>query len=146
MGLTEKFVRRTETYTDHAGAKISFNIHLEKLDSGYLVVAEETPESRGSRLGYALSSFSPKAPDLALVKLRDKIRREINVRYLCEDDGQLRLTQEATRLRISQRERGEGSTETIFEVNGRAIDSEQFFALLKDYEGWEAEFHIRYPD
>ena len=52
---------------------------------------------------HVVSAFSI-SPDLATAKLENKIRREINTRYLDEDeDGDLRLTQPVTRFRVSHR-------------------------------------------
>jgi hypothetical protein len=129
-----------DSYPAANGRKIEFSITAEELAMGYVVTAEETSKSRGKRCGYNFRMFSNDNPYTALGMIRQKIRKNLAVKYIDDSQGTIGLTHDKLVGRIKYSSEGE---ETCIEVDGREISIEQLKDILSTYEGFELFLKIK---
>lgn len=127
-----------EGYRNAGGKNIEFSINAEELPIGYSVTAIETNKSKGKRIGYDFHVFSSTLSE-ALWKIRHKIKKNLCTKYIDETDGHVVLTHDKLVGRITS----SGNGYTVIEVDGREIDSEQFWKILSMYEGFEISLKIK---
>jgi hypothetical protein len=138
MDNTKKDFPIVESYRNAAEKNIEFSINAEYLPIGYSVAAIETNKSKGKRIGYDFHVFSSTLSE-ALWKIRDKIKRNLAIKYTDDKEGHLVLTHDTLIGRITSSEMGE----TVIEVDGKALDSEQFWGIISSYEGFEISLVIK---
>lgn len=130
-----------ESYQSADGNIIEFEIRLIDASDGYMLEAEETPESKGKRFGYRFGTFASDSLYTALEDIRTKIRKELSVKYLDYNEyGSLSLTRDELVGRITY------STEDdaiVIEADGIKITFLDFWNILPTYEGFEFEFKIK---
>ena len=95
----------TESYRSAAGKNVEFTVNAEERPIGYSVTAIETKKSKEKRIGYAFHVFSNTLPE-ALWKIRDKIKRNLAIKYTDEIEGRLVLTHDKLVGRITSSENG----------------------------------------
>jgi hypothetical protein len=127
-----------EDHRNAAGKNIEFSINAEELLIGYSVTAIETNKSKGKRIGYQFHIFSSTLSE-ALWKIRDKIKKNLCTKYIDETDGHTVLTHDKLVGRITS----SGNGYSVIEVDGKEIDSEQFWKILSTYEGFEISLTIK---
>ena len=81
-----------ESHTSASGQEITFRIDMDESPTGYRATAQETDRSRGCRMGFRLSVFSPINPYLALGEFRRLIRTRLATRSVERSDGFVGLT------------------------------------------------------
>jgi hypothetical protein len=127
-----------ESYRNAAGKNIEFSINAEELLIGYSVTAIETNKSKGKRIGYAFHVFASTLSE-ALWKVRDKIKKTLCTKYIDEADSHTFLTHDKLVGRITS----SGNGYTVIEVDGKALDSEQFWGIMSSYEGFEISLDLK---
>ena len=90
----------TESYRSAAEKNVDFTINAEELPIGYSVTATETRKSKGKRIGYDFHVVSSTLPE-ALWKIRDKIKKNLAIKYTDEIEGRLVLTHDRLVGRIT---------------------------------------------
>lgn len=121
---------RTEEFVDFAGRTRKFTVKLHELPLGYSVTAVEEAEGDD---GYVFKAFSPVDPFHALVDLRKRIPKLLCVRHLLMRDGELSLTHDRLRGRIS-------SGGVV--VDGIFLTFDQLAELLQTHEGFQFDLKI----
>jgi tetratricopeptide (TPR) repeat protein len=129
-----------ETYRAADGRQVQFLITARKFPSGFLVEAEETPDSRGTRFGYRFRAFSAIKPWCALGALRDKIRRNLAVNYLDTSEPVALPTHSELVGRIDY---SSEDKEVVLEIDGRKVTKDDFWKIISIHEGFEIELKIR---
>ena len=127
-----------ESYRNAAGKNIEFSINAEYFPIGYSATAIETNKSKGKRIGYQFHIFSSTLNEV-LWKIRDKIKKTLCTKYIDEADSHTFLTHDKLVGRITS----SGNGYTVIEVDGKEIDSEQFWKILSTYEGFEISLVIK---
>jgi hypothetical protein len=128
-----------ETYCAADGRPVQFLITTRKFPSGFLLEAEETPDSRGTRFGYRFSAFSTINPWRALGPLRDKIRRNLAIKYLDTSEPFALPTHDELVGRIDYSSEDE---EVVLEIDGRKVTKDEFWRIVSTYEGFEIELKL----
>jgi len=128
----------TESYRNAAGKIIEFSIDITSLSSGVTATAIETDKSKGKRIGYHFNVYSGTLNE-ALWKIRDKIKRNLATKYIDEEEGHTILTHDKLVGRITSSDIGD----TVIEVDGKEINSEQFWKILSMHDGFEISLTIK---
>jgi hypothetical protein len=123
----------TEEFVDFAGRTRKFAIEQYPVPSGYGVCASEDVEGDD---GYVFRALSTVDSFHALGDLRRRIRKLLSVRHLLEKDGELSLTHDRLRGRISS-----GG----IVVDGIFLTFDQLADLVQTYEGFQFDLKIVDP-
>lgn len=126
----------TDHYIDCAGIERVIEIDAHVVPTGWLLVAREVGREPH---GYEFKALSGISPYHALGDLRAKIRRNLAVKYLSGEGGDLTLSHDVMRGRIAYD--AETGSHGIL-VDGRFLSTEQLERILAGYEGWEFELSI----
>jgi hypothetical protein len=92
-----------------------------------VVTAEEAPKSRGKRCGYNFRIFGSDNPYAALGMIRQKIRKNLAVKYIDDSEPTIRLTHDKLVGRIGY---SSEENEISLEVDGREVTIEQLKNIL----------------
>ena len=107
---------------------------------GFRVFAEETEKSRGRRLGYRFTVFSPINPYLALGEIRQLIRLRLATRYVDRSDGYVSLTHDEL---VGVIDYSAGEDRIQLQVDGESVTMTDLSEILSAYEGREIHISIR---
>ena len=140
MGKLARRLPIEESHTSASGQEITFRIDMDESPTGYRATAQETDRSRGRRMGYRLSVFSPINPYLALGELRRLIRTRLATRYVERSDGFVGLTHDCLVGVIDYAEEYGG---IVLQVDGDKMTMGDLRQVLSAYEGREISIHIR---
>lgn len=121
---------RTEEFVDFAGRTRKFTVRLDPSPIGHCVTAIEEAEGDD---GYVFRAFSSVDPFQALGDLRKRIPKLLSVRHLLMRDGELSLTHDRLRGRIS-------SGGVV--VDGIFLTFDQLAEQLQTYEGFQFDLKI----
>lgn len=128
-----------ETYPDCAGKKRKFKIECVELPGpGWVVTALEVKRSE-SEYGYEIKAFSETNPYSALGKVRDKIRKNLAIKYLDLSSDHLSLTHDVMKGVIVY-DRETGGCGLL--VDGEFLSLRDFAQIIDMYEGWEFQMRI----
>lgn len=131
-----------ESHTSASGREIAFRITVDESPMGFRAFAEETDESRGGRLGYRFTVYSPINPYLALGEIRGLIRSRLATRYVERSDGFVSLTHDELVGVIDYSEDDGG---IVLQVDGEKVTMGDLREILSAYEGREIRMRIRDP-
>jgi hypothetical protein len=120
----------TEEFPDFAGRPRRFTLEQFPVSSGHGVSASEDVDGDD---GYVFRAYSTVDSFHALGDLRKRIRKLLSVRHLLERDGELSLTHDRLRGRVSY-----GGVV----VDGIFLTFDQLAELMQTYEGFQFDLKI----
>jgi hypothetical protein len=130
----------TDKYRNAEGKQIEFKVTAQELPTCFHVTAIETEKSRGKRIGYHFVVFSNLSPYEALGKIRLKIRETLSIKYIDDSGDEPTLTHDKLVGRVTYSRQED---QVVIEVDGKEINSDQFWKILSMYEGFEISLVIK---
>ena len=77
-----------------------------------------------------------------LVRLIERMRRSLSVRYLESGEDSARIADQTVRGRIDWDPSGDGRTPLLV-IDGREVSWDEFGRMLMSFEGWQFRLAIR---
>ena len=132
--------------TDNWNKKYHFKISTFDVPSGLFSEAFEVIDNKSDnepRVYHILSDFGSDI-EKAELKLKEKIKKGINKKYLNYADGKYSIGDD---LKLAGRilwddNLNNSKFDFFFQIDGKKITIEQFITLLESVEGWNFKFQV----
>lgn len=127
-----------DTFQDYRGKEVRFRYEL--FDAGNVFSVRGREDAKGDYVR-EFAAYDSKSPVNALLKMRNKIREELNKRYFAEERGELFSEMNFDYFRGNITYDSENS-EACLVVDGKKMSMHDLEQVLSSHEGFQIEIRI----